>query len=106
MAITFSLVFENLTKLFHFAHSFHTHFRLPPAMVVHRHEQINAMCVCMHVQMYVCLCAYMYMYVCLYVCLCVCMCVHTCVHACFYKRLHVHASAGVCVVHVHTCICM
>lgn len=108
MAITFSLVFENVTKLCHFAHSFHTHFRLPPAMVVHHHEQINAMCMCMHVQMYVCLCAHTYMYVYLYVC----MCVHTCVHVCFHKRLCVHASVGVCVcvlyvcTHVFVCECV
>lgn len=29
MALSFSLVFENITKLFRWAHSFHTHFRLP-----------------------------------------------------------------------------
>ena len=99
MAITFSLVFENLTKLFHFAHSFHTHFHLPPAMAVHHHEQINAMCMRMHVQMYVCLCAYMYMYVCLRVYICV----HMCVHVCFHKRACVHASVGMCVCVLYMC---
>lgn len=87
MALSFSLVLENLTKLFRCAHSFHTHFRLPPAMAVHPHEQINATCMCVGVHRYVCMCAYVYMYVCLDAFACVCVGAH----------MHVSISACVCV---------
>ena len=85
MAITFSLVFENLTKLFHFALSFHPHFHLPPAMAVHPHEQIKATRMRMHVHRYVCLCAYVYMCVCLDVFACVYLCMFEQVRACMFS---------------------
>lgn len=102
MALSFSLVFENITKLFRWAHSFHTHFRLPPAVAVHPHEQINATCMCVRVHRYVCVCAYVYMYVPGYACMCVCGCTHACSHKCLCVRAYVAMCACVCCM----CVCV